>query len=188
MVDAADGTPIAGVDIDLWQCNATGHYSGYDIDPDGIPDNISNGVPATNDDTFLRGRQTTDENGAVTFLTVYPAWYTLRTPHIHLKIIEDDNCNTTTQLFLPEGLNQEVYAQPDYARTSVQDTFNNTDLVIGNTRADIEPLWIEVDTNEKTYRGHVTLPIVPGNVNDLIIVPPGRVPPKGGRPHNKPVR
>lgn len=188
IVDASNGRPLPGVDIDLWHPNATGHYSGYDNDPDAVPENISNGIPATNSDTFLRGRQTTDDNGEVTFLTIYPGWYCLRTPHIHLKIFEGDSCNTTTQLFLPEGLNQQVFNQPEYARQSEQDTFNDTDLVIGNTPADIAALWVNVDTSGDPYLGRVTLPIVPGNVNELIIVPPGRIPPKGGRPHDKPVR
>lgn len=188
VLNCADGEPLAGVDIDLWHCNATGRYSGYDIDPDEIPENISNGQVATNDDTFLRGRQTTDENGRVMFQTIYPGWYTLRTPHLHLKVFEGDTCNTTTQLFLPEKLNQALYATPDYARKAAQDTFNQTDLVIGNTPADIEALWVEIEQGPDAFVGRATLPIKPGNVNELIIVPPGHIPPKGGRPHDKPIR
>ncbi|MGI9260668.1 MAG: hypothetical protein ACR2QR_01460 [Woeseiaceae bacterium] len=188
VVSAEDGSALAGVDVDLWQCNATGHYSGYDNNPDDIPDNISNGIPATNDDTFLRGRQTTNEDGQLTFQTIYPGWYTLRTPHIHLKIFEGNLCNTTTQLYLPERTNQDVYGTSDYARVVEQDTFNNTDLVIGNTAANSESLWVDVHTDDDVFHGAVTLPIIPGNVNELIIVPPGRIPPKGGRPHDKPVR
>lgn len=188
VVDARDGSALPGVDVDLWQCNATGHYSGYDNNPDDLPDNISNGIPATNNDTFLRGRQTTNEEGQLEFQTIYPGWYTLRTPHIHLKIFEGGNCNTTTQLYLPEKMNQAVYQTQDYARVIEQDTFNNTDLVIGNTSAHVDSLWIDVDPDGDVFHGAVTLPIIPGNVNDLIIVPPGRIPPKGGRPHDKPVR
>ena len=188
VVNAENGEPVAGVDVDLWHCNATGYYSGYDIDPDGIPTNISNGQKATNDETFLRGKLTTDAQGQVTFQTIYPGWYTLRTPHIHLKIFEGENCNTTTQLYLPENLTQELYRTADYARNVEQDTFNNTDLVIGNTDVDIDSLWIEVEQGPDIFLGRSTLAIIPGNVNDLIIVPPGRIPPKGGRPHDKPVK
>jgi protocatechuate 3,4-dioxygenase beta subunit len=188
IVNAENGEPLAGVGIDLWHCNATGYYSGYDVDPDEIPTNISNGQTATNDETFLRGRLTTDAEGQVTFQTIYPGWYALRTPHIHLKILEGENCNTTTQLYLPEDLTQELYRTADYARKAEQDTFNNTDLVIGNTGADIDTLWIEVQQGPDIFLGRATLAITPGNVNDLIIVPPGRIPPLGGRPHDKPVR
>lgn len=188
IVDAGSGKPLAGVDVDLWQCNATGHYSGYDVDPDSLPENISNGQIATNDETFLRGKQTTDAAGQVMFRTIYPGWYTLRTPHIHLKLFEGEDCNTTTQLYLPEGLNQALYISADYARTAEQDTFNCTDPVIGNTEGDTDSLWIEVEQRPDVFAGDARLAITPGKINDLIIVPPGRIPPPGGRPHDKPVR
>ena len=188
VLNTETGEPIAGVDVDLWHCNATGHYSGYDVNPDELPENISNGQPATNDDTFLRGRLTTDAEGKVTFLTIYPGWYTLRTPHIHLKVFEGDNCNTTTQLYLPEELNQQLYNTPDYARNATQDTFNRTDPVFGNTPGDTDSLWIDIEKRPDVYVGSATLSITPGNINELIIVPPGRIPPLGGRSHDKPVR
>jgi protocatechuate 3,4-dioxygenase beta subunit len=170
VVNAENEEPIAGVDVDFWQCDATGHYSGYDVDPDELPADITNGQVATNDDTFLRGRLTTNAEGQVTFETIYPGWYRLRTPHVHLKILEGENCNTTTQLYFPEDINQELYNTPEYARDAEQDTFNKTDPVIANTPGD------------------ATLAIVPGNINDLILVEPGRIPPIGGRPHDKPVK
>ena len=188
VVNADDGEPLAGIDVDLWQCNATGHYSGYDVNPDALPTNISNGQKAINDETFLRGRLTANAAGQVTFKTIYPGWYALRTPHIHVKIFEGENCNTTTQLYLPEDLNQELYNTSDYARNVAQDTYNNTDPVIGNTPGDIQSLWIDVQKGPDVFLGSATLAITPGQVNDLIIVPPGRIPPLGGRPHQKPVR
>lgn len=188
IVNADGGEPLAGIDVDLWHCNATGHYSGYDVDPDSLPENISNGQQATNDETFLRGRLTTDTAGQVTFRTIYPGWYALRTPHIHLKIFEGENCNTTTQLYLPEALNQELCETADYARTAEQDTFNRTDPVIGNSPGDSGSLWIEIDQGPDVFCGSARLAIVPGNINDLIIVPPGRIPPLGGRPHDVPVK
>jgi protocatechuate 3,4-dioxygenase beta subunit len=188
IVDAATAEPLPGVDVDLWHCNATGHYSGYDVDPDELPENISNGQKATNNDTFLRGRQATNADGQVTFQTIYPGWYTLRTPHVHLKIFEGDNCNTTTQLYLPENLNQDLYGTEDYARNADQDTFNKTDPVIASAEGDIESLWVDVEVGPEVFLGSATLAITQGNINDLIIVPPGRIPPKGGRSHDKPTK
>lgn len=188
VVNALTGAPLPGVDVDIWHCNATGHYSGYDIDPDQLPENISNGQPTTNNDTFLRGRQQTDQDGRVVFQTIVPGWYALRTPHIHLKVFEDDVCNTTTQLYLPENLNQTLQKTPDYHRQGKQDTFNNTDPVIANTPGDMGSLWVDVQTGSSVLSGTAVVAIVPGNVNELIIVPPGRIPPLGGRPHDKPVR
>ena len=97
-------------------------------------------------------------------------------------------CLATGRLGLEERTSQDVYGTTAYARTAEQDTFNNTDLVIGNTPADIDALWVDVHTDDEVFHGAVTLPIIPGNVNELIIGPPGRIPPKGGRPHDKPVR
>jgi protocatechuate 3,4-dioxygenase beta subunit len=188
IVNTVSGEPLAGVDVDLWHCNATGHYSGYDADPDALPENISNGQQATNEDSFLRGRLTTNAAGQVTFQTIYPGWYALRTPHIHLKIFEGENCNTTTQLYLPENLNQDLYRRADYARKGTQDTFNNTDPVFGNTQGDTNSLWVDIEQRPDIFLGSARLAITPGNINDLIIVPPGRIPPLGGRPHDKPVR
>ena len=188
VVHAVSGMPLASVDIDLWHCNATGRYSGYDVDPDQVPDNISNGQPATNNETFLRGMQTTDRDGKVTFQTIVPGWYALRTPHIHLKIFEGDVCNTTTQLFLPENLNQTLKETPEYARSGQQDTFNNTDPIIGKIPADASSIWIDIHELPSVYIGAATVKIVPGNVNELIIVPPGRIPPLGGQLHDKPVK
>ena len=143
---------------------------------------------ATNDETFLRGRLTTSAQGQVAFETIYPGWYRLRTPHVHLKILEGDNCNVTTQLYFPEDVNEELYNSSEYARNSEQDTFNNTDPVIANTPGEIESLWVDVEKAPDVFLGSATLAIIPGNVNELILVPPGRIPPIGGRPHDKPVR
>lgn len=186
--DAASAAPVAGVDIDLWHPDATGHYSGYEIDPDAVPGDISTGQAPSNDETFLRGRQTTDEEGMVRFSTIYPGWYRLRTPHMHLKIFEGADCNLTTQLYFPEAVSNRVYALPEYARVSEQDTYNGADPVIATTRGDMDSLWVETEEVAGGLAGKVELLIVPGNVNRPIHPPPGRIPPVGGRPHDKPVR
>jgi len=188
VVDTDTRAPLSGIDVEIWHCDATGHYSGYEEDPDAPPTDISNGQRAANDDTFLRGKLATDVRGEVHFRTICPGWYALRTPHIHLKFIENGVCNTTTQLFFPEALIQELLQTPEYARTGQQDTFNRTDPVIATTAGDIESLWIEVDKGQDGYLGRATISIVPGNVNNPICPPPGRIPPLGGRPHDKPIR
>ena len=155
---------------------------------DMVHQEFSNGQKARNDESFLRGRLTSDAAGQVTSQTIYPGRYALRTPHIHLKIFEGDNCNTTTQLYLPEEQNQGLYRTLDYARAATQDTFSNTDPVVGNTQGDIDSLWVDMEKGEDAFLGRATLAIVPGSINDLIIVPPGMIPPLGGRPHDKLVR
>ena len=42
---------------------------------------------ATTDDlTWLRGVQQTDEDGIVEFETIVPGWYAGRAPHIHIRV------------------------------------------------------------------------------------------------------
>jgi protocatechuate 3,4-dioxygenase beta subunit len=55
--------------------NAEGHYSEY----------AQPGYNGTGQ-TFLRGLQTTDTSGRVTFRTIYPGWYMGRATHIHVEI------------------------------------------------------------------------------------------------------
>ncbi len=189
VLNADNGSPVTGVDIDLWHCDAIGRYSGFDADPDELPSDLSNGQIPTNEDRFLRGRQTTDEQGQVTFLTIYPSWYVLRTPHIHLKIFEGDVCNLTTQFYLPENLNQKLNAEhPDYARKVKQDTFNNTDPVIATSPGDFDNTWVDITEGSNGFIGNAHIIIKPGEVHEPIIPPGDQIPPKGGRSHSTPVR
>ena len=50
-------SPVAGANVEIWQCDATGNYS-------------HNGNQTTR--TYLRGIQTTNASGQVTFTTIYP--------------------------------------------------------------------------------------------------------------------
>ena len=54
---ATSCAPLAGVNVEIWQCDATGNYSQYGSERAR---------------TYLRGIQTTDANGQVRFTTVYP--------------------------------------------------------------------------------------------------------------------
>ncbi len=57
-------SPISGAAVEIWQCDASGNYSEYS----------QPGFNGTGQ-TFLRGVQTTDASGQVTFSTIYPGWY-----------------------------------------------------------------------------------------------------------------
>lgn len=188
VIDANTGQPLAGSDVDLWQCNATGHYSGYDANPDELPTDISNGQKANNPETYLRGRQTTDANGTLQFTTIYPGWYVLRTPHIHLKVFTAGRCNVTTQLYLPEKLNQDIFEHAAYHRKIRQDTHNYTDPVIGKFGGESPTIWIELDATAEGFNGSTTITVDPNEDREPIFIPSGRVPPLGGFEHEKPVR
>ncbi len=85
---------------------------------------------STDRETFLRGRQYTDENGMVEFLTIYPGWYPPRTVHIHVKILDDSKELLTTQLFFPQGLTNIINSLPPYNLRRFSPYTNENDIVL----------------------------------------------------------
>jgi protocatechuate 3,4-dioxygenase beta subunit len=91
----------------VWQCNRDGLYSLY-----------GKGVT---DQNYLRGVQTTDKNGRVTFQSIFPACYSGRWPHIHLEVYPNLSKATsasgkiaTSQIALPEDACRTVFATEGY--------------------------------------------------------------------------
>ena len=117
-VNDAACTPLEGVVVDVWHCDAQGLYSD---------------VAASNTDgqKFLRGYQLADDNGRVEFTTVYPGWYMGRAVHIHAKVRTDpaseQGYEFTSQLFFDEATTQQVYAQAPYSARGEPDTPNASD-------------------------------------------------------------
>lgn len=96
-------TPLAGIRVDLWHCDANGIYS--DTNQLGFQ---------TVGQKFLRGYQMTDEKGIAQFTTIYPGWYEGRTVHIHIKLRTDDGYDFTSQLFFDDNFTDEVFAVAPY--------------------------------------------------------------------------
>jgi len=109
---------LAGVNVEIWQCDATGNYSEY-------------GTQTAQ--TYLRGIQTTDSNGQVTFTTIYPGWYQGRATHIHFKIRATASTGRsyefTSQLFFDDALSAQIYTTqaPYAARGASGRTLNSQD-------------------------------------------------------------
>lgn len=110
-----DGSPVAGVVMEIWQANAAGKYI-HEMD-----DHI-----APLDPNFTgQGRLVTDEDGRYQFFTVKPGAYPVqysgwwwRPPHIHFSIVGTNWMNRfITQIFFPgEPLNEQdllLNAVPD---------------------------------------------------------------------------
>ncbi len=99
-------SPLAGAQVDVWHCDATGRYS----DVRGS---------STNGQQFLRGYQVTDAAGNAQFLTIYPGWYGGRAVHVHFKIRTGPaaarSSAFTSQLYFDEALTERVYAVEPYA-------------------------------------------------------------------------
>lgn len=135
-------TALVDALVDVWHANASGVYS--DVRRQG-----------TVGRDFLRGIQTTDADGAASFTTVYPGWYTGRAVHIHFKIRSSADSETTyeftSQLFFDDDLTDRVYAQDPYAERGERDTANAADDVFG--RGNAAQLLLDVTQTEEGYAG-----------------------------------
>ncbi len=109
VVDAASGDPRPGAAVYLWHCTADGRYSVYEVV----------------DQNYLRGMQTTDDAGRLSFATVFPGCYRGRWPHAHFEVYPslDEATNgaaaiKTSQLALPQADCETVYADPRYGNSA----------------------------------------------------------------------
>ena len=123
---SADCAPLAGVLVDIWHCDKDGYYSEYN--GSGY---ISTKIDYT-DRHFLRGRQTTDSNGQVSFISIYPGWYSGRAPHIHVEILDSsEKTIRVTQIAFPKSICDIVYASSGYNGSA--DTLNSNDNVFSDS-------------------------------------------------------
>jgi protocatechuate 3,4-dioxygenase beta subunit len=108
VVDTGNGcAPLAGAAVYVWHCDREGRYSMY-----------SQGAE---DENYLRGVQVADDDGALSFTTIFPACYPGRWPHVHFEVypsVDDatsaSNKLRTTQLAFPEEACDAVYATDGY--------------------------------------------------------------------------
>lgn len=126
LVDASAGcAPLAGYAIYVWHCDRDGQYSLYNLETEN----------------YLRGVQSTDANGVVRFVSIFPAAYSGRWPHIHFEVYPNEPSATssthklaTSQIALPEGACREVYGQPGYeaSLTNLSETPLASDTVFAD--------------------------------------------------------
>ena len=97
--DSCNG--LSGSIVDIWHCDKDGYYSEYG----------GSGMQSVDFTSvhFLRGRQTTDANGLVTFTSIFPGWYSGRATHIHVHIYNSSgNSLLVTQIAFPEATDSAV--------------------------------------------------------------------------------
>jgi protocatechuate 3,4-dioxygenase, beta subunit len=90
------GKPLAGAQVEIWQCDETGHYH-HPGDRGGQADPAFQGF----------GRVTVGADGSYRFRTIRPVPYTGRTPHIHVKVKLGTRELLTTQLYVAGDPNNE---------------------------------------------------------------------------------
>jgi protocatechuate 3,4-dioxygenase beta subunit len=125
VLDTATGcAPYADAQVDIWSCNASGVYSDQSVE-------------GTSSETWLRGYQTTDAGGKVTFVTIIPGWYAGRTTHIHLRVRSSysaasstsDGTNTTQAFFDQTLIDRLATSVAPYGAEGKNPTTNATDHV-----------------------------------------------------------
>jgi len=77
--------------------------------------------------------QTTDANGQVSFMTIYPGWYQGRATHIHIEVTVNSRSVKVTQIAFPESINSAVYATGVYASRGSNPTANLQDGIFADS-------------------------------------------------------
>ena len=104
---AAGGGPMVGAAVYLWHCTADGEYSMY--------------TGASESENYLRGVQAADDDGNLSFTTIFPGAYQGRYPHFHFEVYESlDEASSsaqkilTSQIALPEDACLAAYETEGY--------------------------------------------------------------------------
>ena len=112
--------PVSGAEVEIWHVDAAGDYSQYG---------------AQTAATFLRGIQTTNVNGEVTFTTIYPGWYQGRATHIHAEVTRSGQSVKVTQIAFPESINNTVHSSGVYASRGTNPMSNLSDGIFADSLA-----------------------------------------------------
>ena len=157
VVNARTCRPIKGADVEIWHCDATGNYSGFDSGSGGGPG--GGGRPQTST-RYLRGHQRSNAGGVATFLTVFPGWYPGRTPHIHMKVHvgSADRVVHTGQVFFNGATTAAVYRQAPYSSHGQPDTPHARDTIYaqaGGSRAVVR--LSRRPRGARGYRGRIVI-------------------------------
>lgn len=135
VVRAGDCATLANARVDVWQADALGLYSGYAKQSGVGGISTASAVGAQ----YLRGTQVTDAAGNVQFRTIFPSWYGGRTPHVHFKVFLGGNEVVASQIFFPDEISKEVFAewQPYREHASKRRTFNDNDPIKQGIYSDV---------------------------------------------------
>lgn len=120
-LDANGCRPLPEAQVELWQCNSRGFYSGV-RDPHAD----------TRGRNYLRGYQIADNDGSARFTTIYPGWYPGRAVHLHFSIRAGRGQRReefTSQLYFDDALSNRVFAQVPYAERRGPRVRNDADFI-----------------------------------------------------------
>jgi protocatechuate 3,4-dioxygenase beta subunit len=158
--DARTCETLEGADVEVWHCDAGGVYSGFESASQG-----GGGAPGgtrspTDPERYLRGHQRSGADGRVRFLTIYPGWYSGRTPHIHLKVHAGGDVVHTGQLFFSEAVTAAVYRRAPYRSHGQPDTSHAADQIYAQAGRSRSTLRLTRRRHgRKGYRGAIALAV-----------------------------
>jgi protocatechuate 3,4-dioxygenase beta subunit len=164
----------AGMAVYIWHCDRAGNYSLYSRD--------------AADQNYLRGVQVADQDGRLSFTSIFPACYPGRWPHIHFEVFDSlesavagETARLTSQIALPEQACTAVYGYDTGYATSVQNMSQvtlNSDGVFGDG-------WdAELATVTGDSASGMTIALTIGVGEKSTSTPPPGGPPNGGPPPN----
>jgi len=142
---AASCAALSGALVDIWHCDKDGNYSEY--------------VSGLTNVHFLRGRQTTDANGQVTFTSIFPGWYQGRATHIHVHIFTSSGTSLKiTQIAFPEGTGSAVLAVNGYSKGLTGYTYYTKDNIFNDDSTGSEIATVTGTTTDG-FVLTITLPV-----------------------------
>lgn len=172
---ADDNAPFESVAVYAWHCDAQGRYSMY-----------SEGAE---EETWLRGVQVADEKGEVSFISIFPACYTGRWPHIHFEVYPDldsitdaENAIATSQMAMPEDACKTVFALEAYdgSTANMSQVSLDDDNVFGDDGGEHQLATISGDA-DSGYAASLDVPVDTGTEPTG-----GQAPDGGGGPGGAP--
>ena len=109
---------VPNANVEIWHVEAAGNYSEYG---------------SQSSQTYLRGIQTTNSSGEVTFTTIYPGWYQGRATHIHAEVTINGVSRKVTQIAFPESVNNTVHTSGVYASRGTNPMSNVSDGIFADS-------------------------------------------------------
>ncbi|MFF4256261.1 intradiol ring-cleavage dioxygenase [Streptomyces sp. NPDC001663] len=196
VIDAETCRPLRNAAVDIWHCNASGIYSGYEAMGSGgggpaptgpPPSGTPTGPPPggggghqepTDDERYLRGTWRTDRHGQVTFRTVFPGWYQGRCVHIHVKVHVDGTwtdagyegghaCHTGQLFFDEKSVLKSAEVEPYASNTTTRTTLDE-DTIYPDNGHEGGLLYLKYDRRHiaRGIHGHLTLGVAPDETHD----------------------
>jgi protocatechuate 3,4-dioxygenase, beta subunit len=114
VVTDLQGKPVAGAQVEIWQCDEAGHY--HHPGDGGRADKAFQGF----------GKVVVAADGQYRFRTIRPVAYSGRTPHIHVKVKLGTRQLLTTQMYVQGDPGNER----DYLWRNLRDTADRAAITV----------------------------------------------------------